>query len=191
MLLPENDSAYGDMTDEQLVRFAQEGSPEPAVVLISRLSGLVRAKASRYYAAGVDRDDLCQEGMIGLLSAICTYDGGSGVLFRTYASVCVGNSIVSFVKSSLRLKQMPLSDYNKLDESIMDIRQGPEEQVIEQDELGRMKEFLYSRLSETESNVIALYLAGYSYDEIASKLGSTAKSVDNALQRVRRKLRKT
>ena len=176
-------------SDEELAARAQGGSSAAVSLLLSRMSPMIRAKASKYRVRGVDTDDLAQEGMLGLLSAIYSYNSGSGAGFATYASVCAANRMTSFARSSLRQKRRPPDGYDDLDDDIVDVKANPEEQVIAGDELSRMKRTLFHRLSETERDVITLYLAGHSYDEIAARLGLSAKSVDNALQRVRKKLR--
>lgn len=189
MVISEEAGNDQNLSDEQLVVLAQGGSARAVSMLLARLSPLVRVKAAKLHAYGVDLDDLAQEGMLGLLSAIYTYHDNFGALFQTYASVCVGNRILSFIKKASRQKRQPLLEYHNFDDKLIDPRLNPEELVIEEEELDRLKQSLFSQLSQTEHSVITLYLAGCSYEEIAKKLGSTAKSVDNALQRVRRKLR--
>ncbi|MDR1630597.1 MAG: sigma-70 family RNA polymerase sigma factor [Oscillospiraceae bacterium] len=189
MLISEKAGIHQNLSDEQLVSLAQGGSSRAVSLLLARLSALVRAKAAKLHSYGVDSDDLAQEGMLGLLSAIYTYKGNYATSFKTYASVCVGNRILSSLKKASRQKRLPLLEYNDMQDNFIDQRLNPEELVIAEEEFDRLKTVLFSGLSQTEYRVITLYLAGCSYEEIAKKLGSTAKSVDNALQRVRRKLR--
>lgn len=176
-------------SDEELVALAQRGSFDIVSVLLERFSPLVRVRVAAFSSYGVEPDDLVQEGMLGLLSAIYTYKEAQTASFRTYASVCINNRILSFLKKTSRQKRLPLLDCVDLDETIIDESPNPEDLVIAGEELAGLKKALISRLSQVEFYVITLFLAGYSYEEIAKRLGSTAKSVDNALQRVRRKLR--
>ncbi len=185
---------FGKLSDEQLLaslnKSINEDAEKAVSVLLSRFSPLVRAIALRYRAEGVEFDDLVQEGMLGLLSAVHTYKSAAEASFKTYAAVCISNRIISFVRFSLSPRQMPLNNSGELDDNIIDNLHDPVDIVIEMDELDSLKVSLIGKLSVMEKRVIYLYLAGCSYEEIAKKLDSTAKSVDNALQRVRRKLRK-
>ena len=191
MFFPNEKGGFLEFSDEQLLKMVQDGSALPVSVLVARHSVIVRAKAARYNGAGVDSDDLAQEGMLGLLSAIYSFNPELGVPFTAYASICVSNSISSYLKSSARLKHLPLNDFRELDSNIIDFSQSPEDLVIDRDELEGLKKLIFSQLSGREKSVITLYLAGCSYDEIAENLDTSVKSVDNALQRVRRKLRKS
>lgn len=184
-LLPEKQPP----SNEELVALAQKGSFDVVSVLLERFSTLVRARVSAFAGYGAEPDDLVQEGMLGLLSAIYTYKDFGAASFKTYASVCINNKIFSFLKKTSRQRRLPILDDVDLDDAIIDESPNPEDLVIAYEELAGLKAALISRLSQAEFSVITLFLAGYSYEEIAKRLGSTAKSVDNALQRVRRKLR--
>lgn len=140
----------------------------------------------------MEPEDLAQEGMFGFLAAVHGFDEKSGVPFRSYAGVCIANRIRSAVRAGARLKNIPLNSYISLsDDSVMlsETQPNPEDLVIARDEAVRLDDLMARRLSKFERSVIQLYLGGRSYEDIAARLGSTAKSVDNALQRVRRKLR--
>lgn len=129
---------------------------------------------------------------MGFLAAVHGYDEESGVPFRSYAGVCIANRIRSAVRAGARLKNIPLNSYISLNDDSVALPQtqlNPEDLVIARDEVVRLDTIMASRLSQYERSVIQLYLGGRSYEDIAARLGSTAKSVDNALQRVRRKLR--
>ncbi|MCD7769371.1 MAG: sigma-70 family RNA polymerase sigma factor [Oscillospiraceae bacterium] len=190
---------YSKNTDEELQALArmQESGAEEA--LAKRYVRLVRICARPYFLIGGDGEDLIQEGMLGLLSAIRSYDPQKGSSFRAYAKSCIQNRIRSAVRSAGRLKHAPLNNGLPLDEVLSDesqslgvhyFQQSPEEQVLARE---TEKEFIsaYSqRLSSFEAQILDLYLDGLSYEEMAAQLGRDEKAVDNAVQRIRRKLAK-
>ena len=173
-----------------------EGAEE---TLAERYVREVRMCARPFFLTGGDSEDLIQEGMLGLLSAIREYDVGKGASFRTYARTCIQNRIKSAVRSSQRMKNAPLNDGVSLDDVLSDESQAlgthyyqrsPEEQVLARE---TEKEFVstYSRcLSKLEAKILWLYLDGLSYGEIAAVTERDVKAVDNAVQRIRRKLAK-
>ena len=191
---------YLTLSDFALQRLASEGDGEAEEQLAMRYSRLVRICARPYFLAGGDSEDLTQEGMLGLLSAIRQYDGGSGASFKTFAEHCIRNRLISAVKSASRQKHTPLNDCVSLEYILSDetlnhtaafpeaFRRTPEEKVLARES---EKEFYstFSRcLSDFESQILFLFLEGLSYREIAEKTDRTEKSVDNAVQRIRRKL---
>lgn len=176
---------------EALVLSAQTGDSEAATRLVMQMMPLVRRQATKYQTTELDVDDLSQEGFIGLLSAVRGFNPEKGLPFVAYASVCVQNSILSALRKSLGAKSLKAQDFVPLDDEIL---QSPalslEQQQDLREECERVWQFVATRLSETEQRVLRLFLSGLSYGEIASQIGTNAKSVDNALQRVRAKLKK-
>ena len=190
---------YTNMTDEKLQAFAKLHEPGAEEALAERYIRVVRVCARPYFLAGGDSEDLIQEGMLGLLSAIREYDCNKNASFKTYAEICIHNRIKSAIRSAGRKKNAPLNDGVSLDEVLSDetqslgaqyFQRSPEEQVLARE---TEKEFLsaYSRcLSKLEGEMLRLYLQGLSYEEMASVTGRDVKAVDNAIQRIRRKLAK-
>ena len=186
-------------TDEELQAHAREDVPGAEEALAERYARVVRVCARPYFLIGGDSEDLIQEGMLGLLSAIREYHSGKGASFKTYAQTCIHNRIVSAVRSAQRMKNAPLNDGVPLEEVLSDESQSlgtnfyqrsPEEQVLARES---EKEFIsaYSRcLSKLEAKILRLYLDGLSYHEMAGILGRDTKAIDNAVQRIRRKLAK-
>ncbi|NMP37661.1 MAG: sigma-70 family RNA polymerase sigma factor [Clostridiales bacterium] len=188
MNAPQNKS-YKTLADEALASLAKGGDSKASAELVLRLTGVVRAQAAAFSGTLLEAEDLAQEGMFGLLSAINTYTPGGQASFKTYAGVCVRNRMADALKSASRGKHSPANLQVPIDDRQPDSNAGPEAYVISKESVENIKRFLVSGLSETESTVIRLYLGSMSYEDIAARLGITAKSVDNALQRARRKLR--
>lgn len=195
-------AAYENLTDEEVVAFAREKDELAQEYLINKYRNFVRAKARSYFLIGADREDIIQEGMIGLYKAIRDFRADKLASFRAFAELCITRQIITAIKTATRQKHIPLNSYVSLnkpiydeesDRTLMDIISGtkvtdPEELVISREEFidieGRMSEFL----SELEWKVLMFYLEGKSYQEIAEELSRHVKSIDNALQRVKRKL---
>ena len=185
------------LTDEELQDLAAQRRSGAEEALAERYSRLVRACARPFFLHGGDSEDLIQEGMLGLLSAIREFDAEKGASFKTYAEICIRNRIQSAIRSAARKKHAPLNDGVSLDDILSDESQSlgsqyyqrsPEEQVLARE---TEKEFIsaYSRrLSKLEAQVLSLYLDGLSYQEMAVALGRDPKAVDNAVQRIRKKL---
>uniref|UniRef100_UPI003FEE95AC sigma-70 family RNA polymerase sigma factor n=1 Tax=Candidatus Fimivicinus sp. TaxID=3056640 RepID=UPI003FEE95AC len=189
---PAFDAKLEQMTDESLAVRARGGDDGAMALLTARMVPLVKMLAVKYGGGAMEPEDLAQEGMFGFLAAVHGFDEKNGVPFRSYAGVCIANRIRSAVRAGARLKNIPLNSYISLsDDSVMlsETQPNPEDLVIARDEVVRLDDLMARRLSKFERRVIQLYLGGRSYEDIAARLGSTAKSVDNALQRVRRKLR--
>ena len=190
---------YQDLSDTALQRLALEGDRAAEELLAGRYMQLVRVCARPLFLAGGDSEDLSQEGMFGLLSAIREFDPDQGVSFRSFAEHCIRMRLYSAVKSAARLKHHPLNDSMPLEQLSDDpssqlsaapelFRRSPEDLVLARESKEELKE-LYARcLSRLEKQVLDLYLQGLSYRDIARRLQKDEKSVDNAVQRIRRKL---
>ncbi len=180
------------LTDEELVTLAQQGSQEETAQLVSRYIPLVRGQAARYFGPGLEQEDLMQEGFIGLLKAIRAYDPSKGSSFRTFAALCVNRRMMSAVRSSHSDANTPLRDYRSISEEEMepfgDV--DPEQYLIGKEEGNALLSRILSQLSVFEQHALKLYLRGHSYREMSQILRVSPKSVDNAIQRIRRKLKK-
>lgn len=193
---------YEDMLDEQVVEVARAGNPVATEFLINKYKNFVRAKARSYFLIGADREDIIQEGMIGLYKAIRDFRGDKLASFRAFAELCIQRQIITAIKTATRQKHIPLNSYVSLnkpiydeesDRTLLDIISGtkvtdPEEVVISQEEFMDIEQKMGEFLSDLEWQVLTSYLEGKSYQEIADELDRHVKSVDNALQRVKRKL---
>ena len=169
------------LTDEELVTLAQQGSDEETAQLVSRYIPLVRGQAARYFGPGLEQEDLMQEGFIGLLKAIRAYDPSKGSSFRTFAALCVNRRMMSAVRSSHSDANTPLEPFGDVD---------PEQYLIGKEEGNALLSRILSQLSVFEQHALKLYLRGHSYREMSQILRVSPKSVDNAIQRIRRKLKK-
>ena len=191
--------------DQSLVAQSKLGKTEATDKLIRRYQGFVRLKASSYFLVGGDSDDLIQEGMLGLYKAIRDYRTDRESSFRNFAELCITRQIITAVKTATRNKHVPLNQYvsfgqspaaNTESETTMEeILPGPSafdpvNQAISSEELGSLVSCLRASLSEMESSVLGYYLEDRSYEEVALLLGCDTKTVDNALQRVKRKVSK-
>lgn len=191
--------SHNSMTDEQLCVQAAGGDRAAEETLVLRHTRLVRTCARPFFLTGGDSEDLLQEGMMGLLTAIRTYRGDRGALFRTFAAVCVRRRIVSAVRSAAGGKHQPLNNGVSLEAALFLANQAPlgmvgqrqenpEDLVIHQEALRALEEAIQTQLTELEGQVLALYLSGSSYSEIAKEVSRSTKAVDNAVQRIRRKI---
>ncbi len=182
--------------DVELWSLASSGDMAAEEELITEYSRLVKICARPYFLVGGDSEDLIQEGMLGLLSAVRHYDPAKDVKFKTYAEFCVRRRLISAIKSATRFKHSPLNDYVSLESPELDenntqgmsFLRDPEEFVIARERVDEITDCLYGALSRFESKVLGLYLDGMSYEEMAVKMNKTPKSVDNAVQRIRKKL---
>ena len=188
---------YADMNDMELLQLASKGDRLAEEALAERYMRLVRARPM--FLAGGDSEDLIQEGMFGLLSAIRQFDKNAGASFRTFAEHCIRKRLLSAVKSASRLKHFPLNDGMSLEQLSEDpspqlsvtpefFRYSPENLVLARESKEELYAVFAQCLSKLERKVLDLYLDGFSYGEIAARLGKDAKSIDNAVQRIRRKL---
>ncbi len=188
-----------DLSDLDLQRLALEGNRSAEEVLASRYMQLVRACARPLFLAGGDSEDLSQEGMFGLLSAIREFDPAQGVSFRSFAEHCIRMRLYSAVKTASRRKHLPLNNSMPLEQLSEDpgsqlsaanelFRRSPEDLVLARESKEELKELFARCLSKMEKQVLDLFLDGLSYRDIARVLDKDVKSVDNAVQRIRRKL---
>ena len=190
------------MPDEEVVELARSGNDVALEYLINKYKNFVRAKARSYFLIGADREDIIQEGMIGLYKAIRDYNQDKLTSFRAFAELCITRQIITAIKTATRQKHIPLNSYVSLnkpiydeesDRTLLDVISGakitdPEELIISREELASMESKIGEILSDLELEVLMLYLEGRSYQEIAVDLDRHVKSIDNALQRVKRKL---
>ena len=180
-------------SDETLVRIARTGDNAAFSELMLRTMPMIRRKAGQYHLPGMEAEDIVQEGLVGLLKAIRLYDPAISS-FSTFASLCVSTNMATAAKAALSTKSRPLMDYAPLDHpdaSIPERTAGPEEQAILSEQAEELRRKIATLLSGFEQTTLQLYLSGLSYQQIAKLQHTTAKAVDNALQRVRRKLRST
>jgi RNA polymerase sporulation-specific sigma factor len=192
-----------DLDDHYLVAQAKQGRTDAYDAIIRRYRGFVRLKASSYFLLGGESDDLIQEGLLGLYKAVRDYRTDRESSFRNFAELCITRQIITAVKTATRNKHTPLNQYVSFsqspaaagdsDSTLDEILPGPTafdpvNQVIATEELESLVSCLSSVLSDLESRVLSLYLDGYSYEVIAEKLDCDTKTVDNALQRVKRKV---
>ncbi len=182
-------------TDEQLCVLAQGGSSEAEELLVTRCTRLVRICARPLFLAGGDSEDLLQEGMFGVLAAIRSFDPARQTQFRTYAEVCIRTKLVSAVRKAASGRHTPLNDSVSFEHPQFDEgglpdhgEPDPETALISREEWSDRLNSLKDCLTEFEATVLQLYLGGYSYSEIAQQTGRQTKAVDNAVQRIRRKV---
>lgn len=194
--------SFEELNDEDVVAFAKDGDEVALEFLIHKYKNFVRAKARSYFLIGADREDIIQEGMIGLYKAIRDFKADKLASFRAFAELCITRQIITAIKTATRQKHIPLNSYVSLnkplyddesDRTLEDVLAGtkvtnPEDLVISHEEFLDIEDKMSQFLSELEWSVLMLYLEGKSYQEIADDLGRHVKSVDNALQRVKRKL---
>ena len=190
--------------DDNMVFRAKAGDEKSLNHILKKYRNFVRAKAKPFFIVGADKEDILQEGMIGLFKAIRDYDEEKTVSFRAFAELCVTRQIITAVKAATRQKHIPLNSYISLnkpmseedpDKTLMDMMKNshisdPEQLIISKEEMKLIEEKTKEMLSEFETRVLSLYLKGYSYNEISEKLCKHPKSVDNALQRIKRKFEK-
>ena len=192
-----------ELDDHYLVALAKEGRSDAYDAIIRRYRGFVRLKASSYFLLGGDSDDLIQEGLLGLYKAVRDYRTDRESSFRNFAELCITRQIITAVKTATRNKHTPLNQYVSFSQApaaagdsettLDEVLPGPTaadpvNQVIASEELASLVTCLSGVLSELESRVLSLYLDGYSYEVIAERLECDTKTVDNALQRVKRKV---
>lgn len=191
---------YSALSDDELVGLFRSGDGVAGSELAVRYRPLVKRCTRPYFLVGGDSEDLIQEGMIGLVSSIQSYQPGGSALFRSYAELCVKRRILSAIKAAARFKHMPLNYRLSLEDIYSDDGEAlarmaderynlsPEELIIEQEKKNDLYALCRRILSPLEKKVLAFYLEGLSYEEIAGRCGKPVKSVDSALQRIKRKL---
>jgi len=195
-------ATYAELDDAELIRLLREGHEDAQRELFARYEKVVNLKARRYYIKGADQQDIVQEGLIGLYKAMRDYDTGRQSSFRAFAELCITRQMITAIKSATRQKHTPLNSYVSLNKPVsedeperllgdvlgVDISANPEELLIGNEDFDRVKACIEQSLSSFEAQVLDLHLGGKSYQVIAQVLGRSAKSVDNALQRIKRKL---
>lgn len=190
MVDSENPTDYGKFSDKQLIGLLKNGSEKAFTEIAKRYSGKVLKIVSSYYADAFTPDDWFQEGMIGLLSAVKSYDETMQASFSTYAETCIRNRINSVWRNSKSLKNIPLNNSVELTETALPCVNSPEEDYINNEQYLYAVSSFMKQLSPTERDVFLCYLSGFGYNETAEKLGINEKSVDNALCRAKIKLKK-
>lgn len=193
---------YDIMLDEDIVQLALDGDSYALEYLLNKYKNFVRIKARSYFLIGADREDIIQEGMIGLYKAIRDFQPSKLSSFRAFAELCITRQIITAIKTATRQKHIPLNSYVSLnkpiydeesDRTLMDVISGvkvtdPEEVIIRQEEFADIECIIEELLSDLEWEVLTSYLEGKTYQEIAIELDRHVKSIDNALQRVKRKV---
>lgn len=193
---------YESLTDEQLLTLLRGGDDLAEEALYARYKQIVRSKARTYFLIGADREDIIQEGMIGLYKAVLDYQFDRQVSFRAFAELCITRQIITAIKGATRKKHMPLNTYISLNRSVfegdserplIDVISSaqisdPEEALIGRESYEAVADSIEHALSKLERGALELYLQGYSYQQIADALQKSTKSVDNAIQRVKKKL---
>ena len=197
-------SRYAAFTDEQIVDLSHLGDVSAEEYLLDKYKNFVRSKARSYFLVGADHEDIVQEGMIGLYKAIRDFRPDKLSSFRAFAELCITRQIITAIKTATRQKHIPLNNYVSLnkplydeesDRTLLDVivegrMSDPEELIINMENVGNIRAKINEVLSGLEQEVLNAYLDGKSYQEIAEALGRHVKSIDNALQRVKRKLEK-
>ncbi len=194
---------YKQLSDEELLARYMDGDKAVVDFLMDKYKYLVRGQASNMFLLGADHEDLLQEGMIGLFKAVRDYDPGRDASFQTFAKLCISRQIYTAVEASNRHKHAPLNSYTSLSETDSELRQeirdrlmemtsieSPETMFIDKENMAQLEARLRAELSTLEKQVLDLYFIGMSTREIAAILGRTEKATDNALQRLKSKLKK-
>lgn len=193
---------FEQFSDEELIEQVHQGSTDALDFLITKYRLFVKIKARSYFLIGADKEDIVQEGMIGLYKAIRDFKGDKLSSFRAFAELCITRQIITAIKTATRQKHIPLNSYVSLDKPIYDedsertlmdvitspVTDNPEFLMINREEYSHLEQKMSEVLSELEQQVLARYLEGQSYNEISEELNRHVKSIDNALQRVKRKL---
>ncbi|HAS74581.1 MAG TPA: RNA polymerase sporulation sigma factor SigH [Clostridiales bacterium UBA8960] len=201
------DTIHEEYLDEEIiVEQARKGDPKAQEILIKKYKNFVRSKARSYFLIGADREDIIQEGMIGLFKAMRDYQPDRVSSFKSFAELCIKRQIITAIKTATRQKHIPLNSYVSLnkpvfdddsDRTLYDVMSNnskelnPEHLIIKREELSHIEEKMGEVLSDLEWKVLNAYLEGKSYQEISIEMNKHVKSVDNALQRVKKKLEKS
>ncbi len=195
---------YSKLSDNELVALANSGDDTAMEVLMESYKNFVRAKTRAYFLIGADRDDIIQEGMLGLFKAIRDYKADKNTSFKSFAELCITRQIITAIKTATRQKHSPLNTYVSLNKPIYEDENermlielinnrenlNPEDILIDREEFGIKDKRIRESLSKFESTVFSLFADGITYQEIAVQLGKSPKSIDNALQRIKRKIQK-
>lgn len=193
---------YHDLSDEQIIEKIKQGDEEALVYILNKYKELVNMKVSKYFIVGAEKDDTVQEGMIGLFKAIKSFDPDKQNSFKSFANICIERQLITAIKSSNRQKHMPLNSYLSLNTAAYDNEEDsvelietfnnktvedPLETIMKQEYLNEVEDAVNKNLSKFEKQVLDRFLRGESYVKIAKNLDSPVKSVDNAIQRIRKK----
>ncbi len=195
---------YSNMEDEEVLTYVNAGCRQGMEYLIEKYKPLVRAKARSYFLVGADREDIVQEGMIGLFKAVRDYKPEKQIPFKAFADICITRQVITAVKAATRQKHIPLNSYVSLNKKVFDedsdkylievIEEAsvtnPEELLISKEEICFIESLVIELLSPFEKEVLRKYLSGITYQEIAKQLNKPVKSIDNALQRLKKKIEK-
>ena len=193
---------YGNLTDEQIISQIKEGDEQALSFLLDKYKDLVNSKVGKYFIIGAEKEDIIQEGMIGLYKAVKNFDSSKQNTFKTFANLCIERQLITAIKSSNRQKHMPLNSYLSLNTSAydndedgtelietfeVDTIEDPLETIMKKEYFNEIQNTVYKSLSKFEEKVLDRYMQGESYEIIARKLETPVKSVDNAIQRIRKK----
>ena len=194
---------YGNLTDEQIISQIKEGNEEALSFLLDKYKDLVNSKVGKYFIIGAEREDIIQEGMIGLYKAIKGFNSDKQNTFKTFANICIERQLITAIKSSTRQKHMPLNSYLSLNTTAydkddddgtelietfeVDTIEDPLDTIMKKEYYDEIQNTMHKSLSKFEESVLENYIQGDSYELIAKKLDIPVKSVDNAIQRIRKK----
>lgn len=198
----ERELPYDQMTDEEIVSLSQKGNMYAMEAILNRYKGFVASRARPYFLIGGNHEDMIQEGMIGLYKAVRDYQSDKQATFRSFAEICITRQMITAIKTATRQKHQPLNSYVSLsrpafdessDQTLADVVLGsscmnPEELIINQESYNACETIIAGALSQMEHEILTLYLQGKSYQQISEQVHKSPKSIDNALQRVKRKL---
>lgn len=193
---------YINLTDEQIISHIKKGNEQALTFLLEKYKDLVNSKVSKYFMIGAEREDIVQEGMIGLYKAIRSFDSEKQNSFKTFANICIERQLITAIKSSNRQKHIPLNFYLSLNTSAYDgdesgtelietfnsdTIEDPLETIMKKEYFEEIQDTMHKSLSKFEESVLERYMQGDSYELIAKRLDAPIKSVDNAIQRIRKK----
>lgn len=198
------ENKYSNLGDAELVELSKAGDSFAEEYLLKKYKSAVKQRARTYFLAGADRDDLMQEGMIGLYKAIRDFDPEKQATFKSFADLCIKRQIITAVKSSTRKKHLPLNSYVSLSKPLFEDEKescleellceagepNPEEIFFQKEDAAAVSEQIEKVLSKLEKQVLSYYMEGKSYQQIAAVMNRTPKSIDNALQRIKKKTEK-
>ena len=193
---------YINLTDEEIISEIKQGNEQALTFLLEKYKDLVNSKVGKYFIIGAEKEDIIQEGMIGLYKAIRNFDNCKQNTFKTFANICVERQLITAIKSSNRQKHKPLNTYLSLNTSAYDNDEGgtelmdtfnsdtiedPLETIMKKEYFEEIQNTMHKSLSKFENQVLEKYIQGDSYEVIAKKLDTPVKSIDNAIQRIRKK----
>lgn len=193
---------YINLTDEEIISEIKQGNEQALTFLLEKYKDLVNSKVGKYFIIGAEKEDIIQEGMIGLYKAIRDYNSEKLSTFKGFAELCITRQIITAVKSATRQKHIPLNTYISLnkpvydgesDKTLLDVMESlkisdPEELFVDREQINEIEKHVLKNLSKYEKIVLHYYIIGKSYQQIAYLLNRQPKSIDNAIQRIKRKL---